>query len=547
MNITRSLFLATGLALALVDSAVAAPPPSAQQLEIFEASRSTLLSSTNATSRQSALSELKALAEQNVPQALLFLGNIYLGGTSVERDPIKGERYLSRAAASGNGSAYISLGNMYRRGDLGAPAPKKAFEAYTQANAAGAAGVKGPLGAAYFKGEGVERDVAKGLTLLKEAADTGDAEALALLGESFLNGTGVPADSNRAVEYLEQAADAGSTFLLLRLGDIFRTGEGVEPDGALAEEYYLKAAEAGVGIANLRLGDMYSEGVLFAPDQDLSASYYKRAAAEGSEAGNIRLAAQLLKSAGDADLFEAMKLLEQQAATSPAAAVLLAQSHMTGGFGIHSDRDKGYQSLVKLASDEVGNAAPALAIMTYFGRAGIEKSPETAISMLEKSSSNGNILATRTLIGLHRDAPGDAIERSIDEARSLLNERANQFSPDLLGQEEALLQAAQGKNEADFAGIDEIVRTLSPLSKRDAVFRIADVNPNAFVYLTQTALQQRGIYGGEINGLLTSTTIRAIIRLCEERQAAADCKKGPLRREAISLISSIIAAPVVSN
>jgi TPR repeat protein len=124
---------------------------------------------------QDALSLLQPAAEQGDLAALMFLGNLYLYGTGVDKDEQAARRYFEEAARSGHRDALFNLGAMYD------------------------------------KAIGVPRDTNQAMQWFTRAADQRDPLAQLNLGIFYLRGDGVPKDQAMAEQWLLRAAGNGST------------------------------------------------------------------------------------------------------------------------------------------------------------------------------------------------------------------------------------------------------------------------------------------------------------------------------------------------
>lgn len=79
-----------------------------------------------------------------------------------------------------------------------------------------------------------------------------------------------------------------------------------------------------------------------------------------------------------------------------------------------------------------------------------------------------------------------------------------------------------------------VASTISAQSQEADWAGLASSNPNAFVLRVQTELTEQNYYDGIINGILGSTTIRAINAFCSD--TGAQCRKGPLSEEGAAAI-----------
>lgn len=117
---------------------------------------------------------------------------------------------LSKAAAAGHPGAMIELGQLYVEGQGVPKDPTVAVTLYRQAIDAGSTDGMNHLGVAYVAGEGVERDPHRAFKLFEQAAEKGDAIGMYNLGITYGRGRGVAADRSVAIEWLRKAAAAGS-------------------------------------------------------------------------------------------------------------------------------------------------------------------------------------------------------------------------------------------------------------------------------------------------------------------------------------------------
>lgn len=102
------------------------------------------------------------------------------------------------------------IGQMYLRGEHVARDPGKANEWFRKAAEQGYALAQAHLGMSYLKGRGIEKDTQQALVWLTKAADQGNAKAQLELGLAYRDGTGVARDPERALMWLTLSAGSGS-------------------------------------------------------------------------------------------------------------------------------------------------------------------------------------------------------------------------------------------------------------------------------------------------------------------------------------------------
>ena len=124
---------------------------------------------------KTAIREFRALAEQGLPKAQVFLGLMFTTGEGVSRDYAEAVRWYRRAAKQGNARAEMLLGAMYDEGN------------------------------------GVSRDYAEAVHWYRLAAEQGNGKAQFNLGRMYYFGDGVPRDDVEAYMWISLATDQGGT------------------------------------------------------------------------------------------------------------------------------------------------------------------------------------------------------------------------------------------------------------------------------------------------------------------------------------------------
>lgn len=221
----------------------------------------------------------------NFGRAQYELGNLYLEGKGVEKDPRKAFECFEAAAGMGDlkgiekwqeleekGNKAYQLGDRLERhsNDL-----EKAIESYQEAAAFGNVKASLALGNCYETGRGVPQNKEEAVKYYKLAADRGNIEAknslarisdervgpehiqeviqqylaadnpsaMFQLGDIYERGRpGVPIDMKKAIEYFEIAAKYGNAEAAMHLGDLYREGKGVEKDLLKAIAWYQNGA-----------------------------------------------------------------------------------------------------------------------------------------------------------------------------------------------------------------------------------------------------------------------------------------------------------------
>lgn len=174
------------------------------------------------------------------------LGNAYILGEGVEKNPAEGVLWLRLAASMGWPHAINALGDAYLNGIGVDPDPEEAVELYRSAAGMGQTTAMANVGLAYLKGTGVAEDPVIGLGWLERARSLGNGFAPVYAGRFYLTGGGtVAADPGRARSLFEDATRRGNAIGYLELAKGWRDGTLDGP--ANMEEAFRNAllAEAG--------------------------------------------------------------------------------------------------------------------------------------------------------------------------------------------------------------------------------------------------------------------------------------------------------------
>ena len=130
-----------------------------------------------------------SLADEGVPGAMINLGNMYLTGRCVEKDPKRALALLNVAVSYQTPVAHIHLANLYYEGHLGEPDYKRAYLHLSRAARMGL--FNRPLFATmHYQGQGVEKEPLQAEYILLEGIKAGDETSKALLIEYYSDQNG---------------------------------------------------------------------------------------------------------------------------------------------------------------------------------------------------------------------------------------------------------------------------------------------------------------------------------------------------------------------
>lgn len=147
-------------------------------------------------------------ASQNYYFSYENLGDCYLNGKGVGKDPQQGVYWLEEAIDAGDLSVANILGNLYFNGDNLPQDYSKAVYWYTVgSNYPWYGKSKNRLGECYRDGLGVAKNYTKAVYWFRAAAEDGDTEAQLNLSECYEKGLGVPKSSSQAEFWKNQAEE----------------------------------------------------------------------------------------------------------------------------------------------------------------------------------------------------------------------------------------------------------------------------------------------------------------------------------------------------
>jgi TPR repeat protein len=323
---------------------------------------------------ETALAEIRPVAEGGSPAAQFVLGLIYDRGYVGQSDPLQAIVWYRRALAQGTDQAVAAMAQMIAEGrglgeradelvalyeaaeggqvdaqlyiarsyDDGIDMPVNRGEAarwYAAAARGGDAEAMVRLGQLLATGDGVEADPAGAVGLFRSAADAGSAEGQFWLGTAYGTGIGVERDDARALEWFEMAAMQGHAPAMYSLGVMYDQGRGTRADRIAAVEWFTMAAREGDARAQLTLGDAYAAGNGVPQDMAQAAEWWKRAAEQDQPWAQYRLAIAYQEGEGvTKNWAEALRWYEPAAhAGIPDARYRLALIHINGSGGNPQD------------------------------------------------------------------------------------------------------------------------------------------------------------------------------------------------------------------
>lgn len=194
-------------------------------------------------------------------QASALLGQVYMTGFGVPRNPAEALKWYERADEVGFVPAAKTVGDIYFYGAGVAKDPAKAVRFYKKAATLGFAPAQFAYAEILYLGEAGQReDVKTALAWYEQAAKRNHAGAQYALAQAFDAGDGVTADPKRALAYYTSAALGGNADAQAALGTFFYQGDQVEKDLPTARKWFEAAARKQQADAMFNLAAMLTKG-----------------------------------------------------------------------------------------------------------------------------------------------------------------------------------------------------------------------------------------------------------------------------------------------
>lgn len=411
---------------------------------------------------------------------------------------------LEALGADGDGTALLLLGDALRDADE----IEAAIEAYEAAIEAGED--RGSLQLMRILGDEDSPfyDADRATAMMLDAAESGHTGAQFALARALLEGDGVDEDPEQARQILLDLATENTAAAQLA-GDLLRDGTGGPENVEEAARLYRLAAEGGRDTAWLRLGILLQSGEGVARDPEGAHDAFERAA-DGTHAG-----------------------------AAARARLLLLRGHVREEFGALSDASR----VTELAAEPLNAGDVGIARIVVSDAA--NKVPDDmlarALDILYAGLTDENQGAARTLFSywtreraVRPDMAEAEIGRLVADHTSLLPERnVLRLRIDEL--------APHARTVGQYQELSDLLLNASAESLPAAFVVLRSHNANAYVHALQSMLEKHGFYSGPKNGLLTSSTILAIGRLCASAGISGECALGPLRGPVVRSIGAALA------
>ncbi|MGV8951277.1 MAG: tetratricopeptide repeat protein [Cypionkella sp.] len=489
---------------------------------------------------------LEQMVQRNDVSGLVALGDYYLRGIGVTTDAVKAAQLYERAATAPNAAAMVKLAQLYRSGAAGfARDLSRARDWYGQAASAGDAGSRRMLAEMQARGEGVSADLPSAIATLQQLGNGGDIAALVLAGDLYARGEVTAPDPAKAMQFYQSAAAAGNAGGLIRLGDLYRTGiSGLDPDPEKAAGYYEQAIALGDNGARRNLSALLLAGAKgLEADAERATSLLQEAADLGDASASQQLGVMLAN--GDplpANYQRAMAAFDRSVQLGNAGARVRQGVMLVNGPLAADHAKEGMAMLRQAAMDNLPGAPVELARLQVAAETP-DGGLDAALKTLQPAIDANDSGAIRYLIGVYRDGAKDKIKPQPEQAMALIAEKASVLGPEIVALESILVAASQPATTDLFKSVTADFALLTPPNAINAMQRLRGNNANAYVYILQAALAERGLYDGALNGTLTGQTIGALQQFCAAESIKRECDRGPLTSEAAVVLARALSLP----
>ena len=517
---------------------------------------------------------IQSAADMGDQGAFQTLGDLYSRGP-LPLDGAKALENYEKSASAGNAYAYVRIGEIYRDGRVVSQDSAKAMDAFQKASDAGVAAGAVNLGKMLIAGQGVAVDVDKGVALIQAATDKGDQGALQAMGDLYARGP-LPIDGAKAIDYFEKAAKAGNAYATLRIGELYRDGLLVPQDLTRALDSFQKASDAGVAAGSVSLGKMLIAGQGVAVDVDKGVALIQAAADKGDQGAFQALGDLYSRGPLPLDGAKALENYEKSASAGnayayirigeiyrdgvlvkanpkraienfklaaakgqPSGVASLASGHVYRKFGTLSKPETGIKLLVEAQAAGNLQGMGTLANAYLYGL-GVKKNVAKAVALLAAGAKGGDKGSVNQLISYYRDGRGKDIARSPRKAKAVLETYRALLQPGEARLAELLIDASTAFDTRAYARIAEELRTVPSTQRAGAINQLRSANENAYVFVVQSALAEKGLYKGKPNGQLTAPTVRAIAAFCAANGRASECRQGPMSGRTTNVLASLL-------
>jgi len=391
------------------------------------------------------------------------------------------------------------------------------------------------LGRHLLNGWVLEQDKDQGLKWLEVSAQAGNTAAQTELGQIYLWGIQVPSDADRAQSFLETAVENGDRAAMRTLGEELILGGTLPRDTVRGRALLEQTIAAGDIQADVVLGKLLLYGLGLEQDREKALELFEEAAEAGNGHGlaaygdelmwrfnNPVRAEEILNRAGELGASEAW--------------VSLANGAMYGYLGggkVSRAKFAGYAEKARDAGEE--EIAVLEAERNMWGINMRASGPET-LDRLRSDAEAGNAAAAGLLIELLRDGNKLNIRKRPEEARTVLAEFGDLLSEKMQAQYDLTIDAVQARTPQAYAPVAAAFNAQPDLMSNWFGQQIVKANPNVAIYILQQKFSSGGTYAGQLDGLATRATLRAVYKACLTLDKPERCDDTVMRPDVLGAL-----------
>ncbi len=447
------------------------------------------------------IASYQGLVDQGHALSAYRLARVYRFGILTDQDMDKAVEYYQRS---------VDLGRVDSLGELGiallhADRPEDAFAAFEKAEEAGVSGgYEVDRAKANVRGDfGDISDQQDGMAELEALWANGDQRAGSTLAQAHYYGWSGQVDHEKSLAIFRQLADQGDAYALDRIAVFYRYGYVVERDYTQAMNYYQQAVDAGreksmFGLADIQVRLNRGSAAL-------------RTLQKASEIG-----------LEDADLE-------------------IAVGHINRDFGYSTDVQKGVNALLSgIEGDKIDYKIAAVELLADGRR--FSADVPALVAALEAEADQGNASAAGALIQLTREKPG-LVENAWRKRQDYI-EAYSEILSDRTRATETVYLTLDSKRPRDVGpALSDLLAGYQDDAFRYGFQRVFWEDKNAYTYLLQEKLKDLGLYKGNVNGLMTKNTVRAVLSFCRQVEIYDECIHGPMRSGAMrKIVEALVPA-----
>lgn len=328
------------------------------------------------------------------------------------------------------------------------------------------------------------------------------------------------------------AANTPTAKQIYAQAEALRLGTDVKSDPAAAFQIMKGLANTGHARAQDKLAYYYLRGIGTAINVKNAEVWYQTAIKNGRKSSLTSYAKLLLKQNAFDEALSQLTLATRTDVRG--AATLLAVSHHDESFGPLSKQAQGTADLTKLA--QTGDVRAIQYILIRLARGNkfdldSQRLMQDALLIARDPTNRYHAKTAEALLAYLRQSHGR-------EQRALRAKLVR--TPDLRGKiwaAESLYLAVETNPTSFWGASEKIVKSTNSNDYARALYLTSRLNKNAYVRILQKELRVLGYKPGRASGYLTSSTIRAVTKLCKDIGISNICRLGPLKSGSIKEIA----------